>query len=98
MKMVTRDDDVIYRKGMTSTELSKAKENTTREHVRSHANEGAFAGFMLLIIIGRYAFHLYSWQSAAVVGGFGAAFGFLVGHGEASVREKRMRTRSHTAK
>ena len=41
-----REEDIVYRKGMTKDELLKAKEETAKEHVKSHAGKGAFAGHL----------------------------------------------------
>lgn len=76
-------EDVVYRKGMTEIERAKAAQETIQEHRRSHAAEGAFAGFMLFTILGRYFLGPGSWLAASVLGGAGAAFGALVGFWEA---------------
>ena len=83
-----REKDVIYRKGMSEEELQNARGKTEKERVKSHANEGAFAGFMLFSVISKLlgASILY----AAILGGIGSAFGFLIGHLEASYREKKL--------
>jgi len=88
---MAKKEDVIYRKGTSEAELVKARDNTTKEHVKSHADKGALAGFMLFTIVGRYYLHVDSWQVAGIVGALGAAFGAFVGHMEASAREKRLR-------
>ncbi len=88
---MAKGEDVIYRKGMSEAELGKSRDNTMKEHVKSHAGKGAFAGFMLFTIVGRYFSEVDSWLVAGIVGGVGAAFGAIVGHIEASAREKRLR-------
>jgi hypothetical protein len=45
-------EDVIYRKGMGEAERQKVREHVREERVKSHAAEGAFAGFMLFTVIG----------------------------------------------
>ena len=79
-------EDVICRKGMTEAERAKATQEVIEEHRRSHAAEGAFAGFMLFTILARYFLGPGSWLSAIVLGGAGAAFGGLVGFLEARSR------------
>jgi len=86
---MTREDDVIYRKGMSEAELLKARENTMEQHVKSHAGKGGFAGFMLFTIVSE----LIGASTLVVVisGALGAGFGAFLGHMEASAREKRLK-------
>jgi hypothetical protein len=85
---MAREEDVIYRKGMTKEELLKVKKEAGKERVKSHAGKGAFAGFMLFTIVGELAGT--SGLITIVLGAIGAAFGGFVGHLEAAARERRL--------
>jgi hypothetical protein len=86
---MAKEEDVVYRKSMSEAERTKTRAYTQEMHIRSHAAEGAFAGFMLFTVISRL-----SGATAllvALLGAIGAGFGALVGRMEASARERRLK-------
>ncbi len=89
---MVKEENVIYRKGLSKEELLKAREKTEKEHVKSHANKSAFAGFMLFTVISKLMGA--SGQFAIILGAVGSALGGFLGHLEASARSKKLKAQN----
>lgn len=87
-----KQEEVMYRKGLSPEELKKAKEKTKEEHIKAYINEGVFAGFFLFVVVSELiGLHLNIFWTG-ILGGCGAAFGATVAYLEKLLREKRGKT------
>lgn len=80
-------EDVVYRKDLSEDELFEAKERTKQTNVKSHADKGAYAGFLLGVVISGIVDTSFfgGVMLVSILTGIGAS----IGHLEAVYREKK---------
>jgi hypothetical protein len=84
---MVREEDVIYRKGMSEKELQEAKKKTKEEHIKAYTGEAAFAGMLIFIAVSKLIIGVKGWR-VGLWAGIGAGLGSILAQLEKVAREK----------